>query len=249
MFQQSRFLRPTISAKICDAVLDSRINDLNNYLNELINHGDSISINECSYCGESPLHLAVYMRNGAAVAAIKSLRDCDVLATDISGDNAIHIAAKLGDVTILKQLLESSPPGSIDRVNSTGYSALAIVQSSISDHDIEFLTRFSTFDSFSLQTLRSKIVEGRKCCEDYIVRFINEEKQNFRQEEMNKAILTLTKREKDRRILNPMTTVKIPRIYSDICESTGVTFEHIEDKVQFEVIAKSMVTIDFNENS
>jgi ankyrin repeat protein len=215
------------------------MSDLQFYLNTLFDQNLASVINEVGYCGENPLHLATHIGNVAIIEAITDFKDCNMLVKDVYGDNAIHIAVKLGHMDVVKLLLARSPTDSVYAVNGKGLTALDIAKSPVSDHDIRILTRFTPCASIIVDDLRLKIMEGRKRCYNYILQFMDKEKTRLREQMIDAAVRQLDKRHKDIRIMCPSNMATFPRIYSDICDSAKVPWERIDDEIRHDIVTKA----------
>ena len=74
----------------------------------------------------TPLHLAAFNSDAAAVAVLLETERVGVEVTDYDGQTSLHVAAMQGDVATFRALLDHAPPQTIDAVTNRGQTALLL---------------------------------------------------------------------------------------------------------------------------
>lgn len=148
---------------ILNEVLNDDVVSLVARIDEAKASGKISSINILGNCGESPLSISIMKRDTALLAKLLDA-GVDVNLRNSEGDQAMHVAAKIGFFEAAEMLYRTGNCRLGDR-NADGLTAQEIAERNVTDADLNITRRFCGLpEGRTLDDELTPMVEGRSKC-------------------------------------------------------------------------------------
>lgn len=157
-------------------------------------------VNFISQCGESPFAIAVYKRD---IGMINLLLEAGAHPNHVNnnGDTAFHIAARIGNIEILKILYETRLCNLVI-MNNNYQLAIDIADEAPSDQDVNLLHLFGEWNgSIELERELEELIVGRRLCSQYLYQKAVEDDTQQRQNDIDVMINLNADEQRLRRVL------------------------------------------------